>query len=85
VSCERGGPATTLNRPTHPCDPNGQRHELVRLVRQIQTLTLEVRECRRNDAANPELEDKERRLEQLQWRLAVVARRTATEELDAAA
>ena len=59
--------------------------ELARLVRRIQDLTREVHELRKQPGANPELEAKERTLDQLLWRLAAVARRTATDDLDAAA
>jgi hypothetical protein len=63
---------------------SGERQELVRLVRRIQALTLELHELRRDGGA-PELDAKERTLDQLRWRLATVARRTATDDLDAAA
>jgi hypothetical protein len=59
--------------------------ELVRLVRRIQDLTLELAELRQQPGANLELEAKERTLEELRWRLANVARRTATKDLDTAA
>jgi hypothetical protein len=62
---------------------SGERQELVRLVRRIQALTLELHELRRRDA--PGLDAKERTLDQLRWRLANVARRAATDDLDAAA
>jgi hypothetical protein len=61
------------------------RSELVRLVRRIQDLTLELAELRQQPGANLELEAKERTLEELRWRLANVARRTATKDLDTAA
>ncbi len=61
------------------------RSELARLVRRVQNLTLEVQELRKQLGTNPELEAKERTLDQLLWRLAAVARRTATDDLDAAA
>ena len=59
--------------------------ELARLVRRIQDLTLEVQELRKQRGANPELDAKDRTLDQLLWRLATVARSTATNDLDAAA
>jgi hypothetical protein len=68
-----------------PLDPPGARGELVQLVRRIQALTLEVHELRSGQRATPELDAKERTLEQLRWRLAVVARRSATDDLGAAA
>jgi hypothetical protein len=61
------------------------RSELVGLVRRVQDLTFEVQELRKQPGAGPELEAKERTLDQLLWRLATVARRTATDDLDAAA
>ena len=65
-------------------EPNGAQRELVRLVRRIQTLTAELDELRRH-AASPEVQAKEHTLEQLRWRLATVARRTATDSLENAA
>lgn len=62
---------------------NRERRDLIRLIRRIQALTLEIQELRRRGA--PELAARERTLEQLRWRLAAVARRTATDDLDAAA
>lgn len=62
---------------------SGERQEVLRLVRRIQVLTLELHELRRREA--PELDAKERTLDQLRWRLATVARRAATDDLDAAA
>jgi len=54
-------------------------------VRRIQTLSLELEELRRYEQRTPEIQAKERRLEQLRWRLASVARRSASDDLDAAA
>jgi hypothetical protein len=73
------------SRDVRPFEPGGDRRELVRLVRRIQTLTLEVRELQLRQGGTPELHAKERTLEQLRWRLAVVAQRAATNDLDAAA
>jgi hypothetical protein len=64
-----------------PVEPRGKRRELVRLVRRIQALTLELHELRQREAGTPELYAKERTLEQLRWRLAAVARRAATDDL----
>jgi hypothetical protein len=72
-------------RNVRPFEPPGERRELVRLVQQIQALTLEVQELGQREAGTPELHAKQRTLEQLRWRLAAVARRTATDDLDAAA
>jgi hypothetical protein len=68
-----------------PLGPREQQRELIRLVRRIQALTLEIQELRQRDRGAPELAARERTLEQLRWRLAAVARRTATDDLDAAA
>jgi hypothetical protein len=69
-----------------PLEPHTrERGELVRLVRRIQNLTLEVHDLRQGEEGTAELDAKERRLEQLRWRLAALARRTATDGLDAAA
>jgi hypothetical protein len=75
---------TTRN--VSPYEPGArERGEAVRLVRRIQALFLELEELRRRDERTPELRAKERTLEQLRWRLAAVARRTASDDLDAAA
>ena len=73
-------------REVSPFEPrsHGQR-EPARLVRRIQTLSLELEELRRYEQRTPEIQAKERRLEQLRWRLASVARRSASDDLDAAA
>ena len=42
-------------------------------MRRIQTLSLELEELRRYEQRTPEIQAKERRLEQLRWRLASVA------------
>lgn len=73
-------------RRVSPFEPRSeQRRELVRLVRRIQALTLEIREFEQRESGSPELDAKERTREQLLWRLAAVARRAATDGLGAAA
>ena len=73
-------------RDVSPFEPRSrERREVVRLVRRIQALFLELEELRRSEEDNPELRAKERALEQLRWRLAAVARRSASDDLDAAA
>jgi hypothetical protein len=62
-----------------------ERREVVRLVRRIQGLFLELEELRRREAGPPELRAKERTLAQLRRRLAAVVRRSASDDLDAAA
>ncbi len=58
--------------------------ELVEIIRALQELTLELAHPH-GEADEPELEVKARTLEQLRWRLAAVARRSATDELGNAA
>jgi len=65
--------------------PRAERAELVRLVRRIQALTLELQEPRRRELDHADVEAKERLLDQLRWRLAAVARRAASDELGTAA
>jgi hypothetical protein len=65
----------TTNRPANPSEPNSERRELARLIRRIQTLGLELQEPRRGELHAPEVDAKQRMLEQLRWRLAAVARR----------
>jgi hypothetical protein len=62
-----------------------ERREAARLVRRIQTLFLELEALRRYEQSTPEIQAKERSLEQLRWRLASAARRSASDDLDAAA
>jgi hypothetical protein len=62
-------------------EPRGKRSELARLIRRIQTLTLERDQLRQDGAADPELQAKERALDQVHWRLATVARQTAVDDL----
>ena len=66
-------------------EPRAERAELVRLVRRIHALTLELQEPRRRELDQADVEPKERLLEQPRWRLAAVARRAATDELGNAA
>jgi hypothetical protein len=68
-----------------PFEPSYERRELVRLVRRIQALTVELEELRRNAETGLEVQTKERLLDQLHWRLAAVARRTASGDLGNAA
>jgi hypothetical protein len=72
-------------RDVNPFDASGHRSELGRLVRQIQALTLELRELREREPDTPELGTKERMLEQLRWRLAAVAAQAAADDPVAAA
>jgi hypothetical protein len=75
----------TSSRNVSQAEPRGERRELVRLVRRIQTLTLELQEARWRRLSPAEVEAKERMHEQLHWRLAAIARRTVTDELGNAA
>jgi hypothetical protein len=54
-------------------------------VQQIQDLFLELELLRSREDAGEELRAKERELEELRWRLAVVARRSAPDDVDVAA
>ncbi len=73
-------------RDVSPYEPRvRERREAVQLVQRIQALFLELEELRRSEGGAPDLRAKERRLEQLRWRLASVARRSASDDLDAAA
>jgi hypothetical protein len=69
----------------HPPAPSHEQRELARLARQIQTLTLELQEPRRRELDTAEVDAKARTLEQLRWRFAATARRTATDDLGNAA
>jgi hypothetical protein len=70
----------------NPSEPHArERRELVRLVQQIQDLFLELELLRSRKDAGEELRAKERELEELRWRLAVVARRSAPDDVDVAA
>jgi hypothetical protein len=71
--------------PVNPPEPSDERPELARLVRRIQTLTRELQERRARELDTAEVDAKARTLEQLRWRLANIARRTATDDLGNAA
>jgi hypothetical protein len=66
-------------------ESSGARRELIRLIRRIQALTIELEKLRRAAGTASEVEAKERTRDQLHWRLAMVARRTATDYLGNAA
>ena len=75
-----------ITRNVSPFEPRShERREAARLVRRIQRLFLELDELRRHEQRTPEIQAKERGLEQLRWRLASLARRSASDDLDAAA
>ena len=73
------------NGPLNPFELSGERHELAQLVGRIQTLTLELEELQSRELDTAAADAKKRTLDQLRWRLAAVARRTATAELGNAA
>jgi hypothetical protein len=75
----------TTNHPVEPFELSGDRHELGRLVARIQTLTLELQAVRRDRPDSAEFDAKTHTLDQLRWRLAAIARRSATDELGNAA
>jgi hypothetical protein len=68
------------NRDATEFEPRRPRRDVAQLLRQIRALTLELRTLRLRGTKAPDLRDKERALEQLRWRLAVVARRAAVDE-----
>jgi len=77
------------DRNRNPFGSSSERRELIRLVRRIQALTLELQELELQEVSPSErdtwdLDAKKRRLEQLRWRLAIVARRSATDAESAA-
>jgi hypothetical protein len=72
------------NGPLNPFELSAERSELAQLVGRIQTLTLELQESRRREHT-PAVAAMARMLEQLRWRLADVARCTATDRLGNAA
>jgi hypothetical protein len=59
--------------------------ELREVIRAIQVLTLELDQFRREGNGPPQVEAKQQRLEDLRWRLARLARQTATHDLNNAA
>jgi len=63
----------------------GAGREVLRLIRQLQALTLELDALRKRATSQRELQAKERTLEQLRWRLAAAARHAATGDLGSAA
>jgi len=75
----------TAKRNANAFEPDGTRGELVRLVRQIQALKIELDGLRQRPGAGRRLQARERMLDQLRRRLANVARRTATDDLGNAA
>ena len=58
-----------------------RRRELVRLVGQIQTLTLKLQNLRQREAETPEVDAKERSLVRLRRQLEAVPQRAATDDL----
>jgi hypothetical protein len=65
--------------------PRGPRRELIRVIRQIQALTLELQVLRQRPGRDKEVREKERALDRLRWRLAAVARRVAVDDAGPAA
>jgi hypothetical protein len=54
-------------------------NELLGLIREIQELRLELDRLRQLEGDGAQMQAKERTLDQLRWRLAVVARRAAND------
>jgi hypothetical protein len=59
--------------------------EVARLLREIQTLALELAQYERREGGDGEFDAKRRTLEQLRWRLASASRRVAHGDLGNAA
>lgn len=57
----------------------GTDNELLGLIREIQELRLQLDRLRQLEGDGAEMLDKEHALDQLRWRLAVVARRAAND------
>ena len=68
------------NREASDFEPRRPGRDVSHLLRQIQVLTQELRLLRLRGTKEPDLRAKERALEQLRWRLAVVARRAAVDD-----
>jgi hypothetical protein len=69
--------AMTTNHDLSPFEPAGARWEIAQLLRQIHALTIDLAVLRERAERASELQDRERDLERLRWRLAIVARRAA--------
>jgi predicted nucleic acid-binding Zn-ribbon protein len=75
-----------MTRDVSPIEPRSrERREVVRLLRRIQELSLEIADLRHREGSARDLDAKEHALDQLRWRLAALARRSASDDLDAAA
>jgi hypothetical protein len=59
--------------------------EVIRLIGRIRSLAAELEDLRRRKPRDPAVRAKERALDELRWRLAAVARRAATDDLQPAA
>ena len=59
--------------------------EVIRLIGRIRSLAAELEDLRRRKPRDPAVRAKERALVELRWRLAAVARRAATDDLQPAA
>jgi hypothetical protein len=66
-------------------EPAGARRELAQLLRQMHALTLELAALQERHGRTSELRARVRHLEQLRWRLAFVARRSAVAGLGSVA
>jgi hypothetical protein len=75
----------SFTRNLSPSEPTGKRRELARLIGRIQALRTELGELRLHAAGSQEVRAKERRLEQLRWRLAATARSAAADSSRAGA
>jgi t-SNARE complex subunit (syntaxin) len=64
-----------------PSEQTRRHRELARLIRQIQTLTVELQNLPQREWQTPEVDAKERTLERLRRQLTAVARPAATDDL----
>ena len=63
----------------------GADREVIRLIRQIQALTLELETLRKHSTREFELRARGRAIDQFRWRLAAAARHAASDDLGSAA
>jgi hypothetical protein len=66
-------------------EPARARREIAQLLREMHALTIDLAVLRERAGRSSELRAKERDLERLRWRLAIVARRAASAGLWSAA
>jgi hypothetical protein len=75
---------STNGKVTSP-ERRGSDREVIRLIREIQALTLELETLRAHGTRESELRARERAIDQFRWRLAAAARHAASDDLGSAA